>query len=539
MVTLRGPMEVRVRVLHCPDHPDVPVYPKPVQRLFLPGCRFDMNVMNAVGILRWGLCLQREEIRILLMGRGVQISTGEISYLSERFLAYFYLLHHSKYPVLVRLFESHGGAVLHIDGTEEKGSDVVFCAKEGMTGITVMADTIPSESVEHVTGFLEQYKENFGSPLVVVRDMSQILERCVTEVFPNVLQQICHFHFIKNLGKEVLRDLYSSLRRKVISTKMVPRLTDLKKVLRAEGRNAVETAELVWVRLAIEHLEYARDHAGGFPFKLGYHKLTKRTDDIHRLARKLMHVNCRRNIFVKELMTLDAHLMKVLDNEGIKEDARKLGFLEDWFEKVRQVLRLSRYGNHLKEGEAMGSEEMDVVEGRLEEMLDEIELEAQRLGGDYPKMASKMRKMIAVHRHELFVRVTDSNGNDVTFGRDNNSLERNHRWGRMHCRRRTGKSMTRREMDAHGALNAIFSNIFNETYVAKVLGDVKDLSTAFQQLDYREVRELLKKLQTLRRGHMLPVKDSKRGEFLKSLVETLEYGDASHGGINDWIAALS
>jgi len=75
--------------------------------------------------------------------------------------------------------------------------------------------------------------------------------------------------------------------------------------------------------------------------------------------------------------------------------------------------------------------------------------------------------------------------------------------------------------------------------VAKVLGDVKDLSTAFQQLDYREVRELLKKLQTLRRGHMLPVKDSKRGEFLKSLVETLEYGDASHGGINDWIAALS
>jgi len=91
VVTLRGPMDVRVRVLHCPDHPDIPVYPKPMRQLFLPGCRFDMNVMNAVGLLRWGLCLQREEIRVLLMGRGVKISTGEISYLSERFLAYFYL----------------------------------------------------------------------------------------------------------------------------------------------------------------------------------------------------------------------------------------------------------------------------------------------------------------------------------------------------------------------------------------------------------------------------------------------------------------
>ncbi|GCC10203.1 hypothetical protein IPdc08_00226 [archaeon] len=98
VVTLRSPMKVRVRVLHCPDHQEIYVYPKPMRRLFLPGCRFDMNVMNAVGLLRWGLCLQREEIQILLMDRGVTISTGEISYLSERFLVYFSLLHRSKYP---------------------------------------------------------------------------------------------------------------------------------------------------------------------------------------------------------------------------------------------------------------------------------------------------------------------------------------------------------------------------------------------------------------------------------------------------------
>jgi hypothetical protein len=532
-------MHTKVRMLHCPDHPDIPVYPKPMHKLFLPGCSFDMKVMIAVGLLRWTLCLQREEIRILLKGRGIKISTGEISYLSERFLAYFCLLHRSKYPEIARLFESMGGAVLHIDGTEEKGSRVVFCAKEGRTGITVMADTIPSESMEHVTGFLERYKEEFGPPLVVVRDMSQTLEKCATEVFLGVPQQICHYHFVKNLGKEVLRDLHSDLRRKVINTKMVPRLTELKKTLRQEGRNAMETAELLWVRLAIEHLEYARDHSGGFPFKLGYHELVERAKDVHRLARRLMLVNSQRNMFVEELMVMDAHIKRALDDEGVKADARRLKFLAAWFEKVREALRLSRPRNPLKEGESMGSEEMDAVERELRGVLDEIEVEARRLEGDYPKIASKMRKMVAEHRHELFVHVKDSKGRDVAFSRDNNFLERSYRWGRMHCRRRTGRSMTRREMDVHGALNAIFSNLFNELYVTEILGDVNDLGMAFQQIGYGEVREFLKELQRLRRGQFLPVKDSDRGELLESLVETLECGDASHARINEWVAALS
>ena len=160
------------------------------------------------------------------------------------------------------------------------------------------------------------------------------------------------------------------------------------------------------------------------PFKLGYHELIKRANDIHHLAKRLMHENCRRNMFVKELMVMDSHIAKALDRDSVNADARKLALLAVWFETVREVLRLSRSRNHLKEGEPMGSKELDAIECRLEEVLDEIELEARRLDGYYPKMAYKMRKIIAVHRHELFVHVTDSKGNDVSFSRDNNFLER-------------------------------------------------------------------------------------------------------------------
>ena len=430
--------------------------------------------------------------------------------------------------------------MLHIDGTEEKGSEVVFCAKEGRTGITVMADTLPVESEEHVTKFLKRYKNEFGSPLVAVRDMSQILKTCVDKVFPGVPHQICHFHFVKNLGKDVLQSPYFDLRRKVISAKMMPRLAELKKTLRSEGRNPVETAELFWVRLAIEHLEYARDHSAGFPFKLGYYELLERAEEVHRLAKRIMVVNSgQHNIFVKELMTMDSHIKRALDDETLTADARRVGVLASWFEKVREVLRLSRSKNPLEVGEPMGSEDLGSVEKRLDEALKEIDCEARLLSGDYPGFASKIGKRVAEYRHELFVHVKDNKGRDVSFSRDNNVLERGHRWGRMRCRRRTGRSMTRREMDSHGALNTIFSNLFNEIYVKEILGDVDDLVAAFQQLDYGDVRGFLKELRGKRMRGFLPVKESERGKVLESLVESLECDDVPYARINEWLAALS
>jgi len=59
----------------------------------LPWKTFDTKVMTAIGYLRWFFNYQREEIQLLLGARGVQISTGKISKLSEEFLLRFYTVH--------------------------------------------------------------------------------------------------------------------------------------------------------------------------------------------------------------------------------------------------------------------------------------------------------------------------------------------------------------------------------------------------------------------------------------------------------------
>ncbi|MCW3129158.1 MAG: hypothetical protein N2V75_03550 [Methanophagales archaeon] len=103
--------------------------------------------MIAVGLLRWFFNLQREEIQLLFAVRGTEISTGEISNLSEEFLLRFYALHRRYIPLIKALIEKKGGMVLHLDGTGESGDEIVFTGKDGKTGITLDAQIMPAESV--------------------------------------------------------------------------------------------------------------------------------------------------------------------------------------------------------------------------------------------------------------------------------------------------------------------------------------------------------------------------------------------------------
>jgi len=73
--------------------------------------------MIAIGFLRRLFNYQREEIQLLLEGRGIHISTGEISYLSEEFLLRFYVLHKKHSLKMMKLFEKNCGYILHLDGT--------------------------------------------------------------------------------------------------------------------------------------------------------------------------------------------------------------------------------------------------------------------------------------------------------------------------------------------------------------------------------------------------------------------------------------
>ncbi|EQD69221.1 MULE transposase, conserved domain protein, partial [mine drainage metagenome] len=175
----------------------------------------------AVGLLRFMLDYQREEIQILLESRGTRISTGEISNLSREFLLRFYCIHRRHMKDL-----DLDEYVLYLDGTGESGDEIVFMAKDGITRVTMDATNMPSESSDFITPFLQGVKDIFGSPLSVLRDMGNAIKESVSAVFPGILQIICHYHFVKDLGKNVFSS-YPDMRASMVATKALAAISEI------------------------------------------------------------------------------------------------------------------------------------------------------------------------------------------------------------------------------------------------------------------------------------------------------------------------
>ncbi|EQD76087.1 hypothetical protein B1B_01923, partial [mine drainage metagenome] len=105
----------------------------------------------------------------------ISISTGKISSLSKEFLLRFYCIHRRHMKDL-----DLGEYILHLDGTGESGDEIVFMAKDGLTGITMDATIMPSESSEYITPFLKEINDVFGDSVSVMRDMGIAIKESVS-----------------------------------------------------------------------------------------------------------------------------------------------------------------------------------------------------------------------------------------------------------------------------------------------------------------------------------------------------------------------
>lgn len=106
--------------------------------------------------------------------RNRPVPTTTILYLADRFLDGFAAVH---YAASERLrswrIERSGGYVLHLDGTCEAGSAVIFLLVESQTGLVLAAGKMATENSKDIAKLLEEVLSRFGRPLATVRDLSK------------------------------------------------------------------------------------------------------------------------------------------------------------------------------------------------------------------------------------------------------------------------------------------------------------------------------------------------------------------------------
>ena len=509
-----------------------------VNRICPSGYCFDSKVMIAVGLLRWFCNLQREEIQLLLVARGTPISTGEISNLSEEFLLRFYVLHRKHIPMMKIVFLRNGGIALHVDGTGEAGDEIVFSAKDGITGITLDAQIMPSESKKYLKPFLKKLHDSFGIPIVVVRDMSKQIRDAVSETYPTVLQLICHYHFVKNLGKILFKDQYETLRTFIVDTKILSQLAALKEKT-LKGNTSLDTlvmGERTWVALAVEYLLWPRKKTSGYPFVLPYFEIMTRAMNIKTWVKRIVQWNADHNCAVRTVLTFSEKIGEIHKTKQVMRQYYQIERIYGWFEEVRKILDVRR---HLS-GNGQKNEPMDIkkVTNRLKKTLDGIEHEAAGLDKIFHKASKTIAGQFQRHWDELFAEVHDKNGDIVEIVRHNGIEERSHRWSRMHMRRRTGRSKTTNDMAKYGGLLAVLSNLENKTYVEDVLSDVTDFVYEMQNVTSEEITDAKKLIKVHSRKRMVR-SDKVREELLRKFVDLLGNSEMRNdGSLEGWLYKL-
>ena len=530
-------MQFSIRFRHCKEHGtfDEPLM-SIVNRICPAGRSFDTKIMVAIGILRWSFNYQREEIKNILFSRGISISTGEISNLSEEFLVRFYAFHKRHVPQMKTIFEKNGGVRLHLDGTGEAGNEIVFMAKEGATGITLDAQTITTENKKYVKTFLQALKLLYGTPIVIVRDMSTQIRDAATDVFPGVMQQICHYHFVKNLGNLLFKANYAAFRKNVVNKRILSQLKQMKAdictTVCRDSENVLVVAEHKWITLAIEHLLICRERSSNYPFVLPYLEIMDRILGIKRLNSRIFEWNLSHNLDCQEIIEFSDKLESITSSADVNVQYANIKKIWSWFEKVRTILRV---GRHLSQNgcETTAPSNSQKMKEDLMVALSDIENESVARGRKLSRAAKQITNNCRQHADELFVEVIDHSGNVVEIVRDNNLEERGHRWSRMHIRRRTGRTRTTNEMAHYGALTAIFSNMENEIYVKEVLSDVKDFIRDMQDITREEIRKSRSLIKPYASKEMVR-SDVKRSEFLENFVALLEDGCS----VEDWVSKL-
>jgi len=438
--------------------------------------------MIAVGLIRWFLNMQREEIQLLLFGRGIEISTGEISNLSEEFLLRFYALHKRQNKIMKSIFDKKGGMIIHLDGTGEAGDDIVFTAIDGITGIKIESQIMPSESKETIIPFLSGIKNNFGNPIVVIRDLSRNIKEAASVVFNGVPHLICHYHFVANMGKLIFKEEYELLRNNIVKTRILAQFGYLKEKLSELNvyHNILVQAELKWAEIAIEHILMPRERLSGFPFVLPYYEILIRAIEIKKLLKKIIDWNAENKMAVSSVVEFYEKIEELVRAEDVKKHFLVLEKVWNWFEAVRKILDVSR---HLKDDKQKTYPKTAAdINNELRKLIEQIKNECNNCGAKINSISKIIFSECTEHWDELTREIKDKNGHDVNIFRHNGIAENNHRWSRMHTRRRTGRSRTTNDMAKYGALTAILSNLENEIYVNEVLTDVEDLFMKYYRL---------------------------------------------------------
>jgi hypothetical protein len=264
-----------------------------------PGAVYGYDLEVFIGLGRFVQKRQREQLRAKLeQVYGITLSSGEISHLTGRFVAHLEELHRLRAPALKQALDQDGGYPMHIDATGEDGRGTLFATYAGSRKWVLGSWKLGTERAELVLPCLRQTVALFGAPMAIMRDLGKAVTLAARDLAEELGLPIpilsCAFHFLKDVGKDLLTEGYYKLRELCRRFRLRSTLRTLARDLGRRLGAGTELADLrdkvqMWAESQSEHvlpdglqglatvralaqwtLDYCADGRHGFPFDVPY-----------------------------------------------------------------------------------------------------------------------------------------------------------------------------------------------------------------------------------------------------------------------------
>lgn len=508
-----GAFYAKETVLQCPN--DQAVFPSWQLRSLVPAqCTYGFDVIVEVGMALFVHCRNEQEIMKDLTAKNIFISEREIGYLGRKFVVYLALAHRESAGHLARSMTKKGGYILHVDGTCEGDSPNLFCGIDGISEIVLGSVKIPSERKELLVPFFQNIKEQYGKPIALVHDMGVGIVAAVEEVFPGIADFICHFHFLRDIGKDLLLEDYQNIIKQLRKhnvrallrqkARYFGRKTGSDSDVIADLKKSLENDELKmgYLKQIPAHATYMLIHWAfespsesrgyGFPFDRPHLEFYRRLKEIHHFLNKILdidlHDKARDNrpyIQVKQLLD------EVLGDQELKESAESLEDKAKVFDQLREALRIA-----LPEGKNglndIGDEsDIKSIEKKVTEFREWLESDEKRKQ-TYSKMIGQLDKYWEKLFADPLVINTSEGQIIIAPQRTNNMMERFLRGEKRRSRKKSGTASLSKTLKTILADTPLVRNLEKEQYCKIILNGCSTLAERFSQIDEKMVREKLR-----------------------------------------------
>lgn len=493
-------LETQTSCKHCPQ-----VYRSDELRALTPHRgKFGFDVIEAIGRALFVHCRNEMEIQAELAIRNIPISTSEISFLGKRFIVYLLLAHIECQEQLKQAMQTRGGYILHMDGTCEGDSPHLFSCMDEISNIVLGNRKMPTEDSQFIVPLLQDLKAAYGNPVALVHDMGGAILKAVTTVFPGIPDYICHFHFLRDLGKDLFSVEYRAIRRitrsysiraklnkiskqlKTVISDDKPLSDSLKTYLQDEGRSRCPKEKLdhrVTAYLLVAWILESRSasHGFGFPFDQPHLDFYLRLQEAYPALKQLKE----KGVLRLPLITLSRMLQDAALAKMVLRIQEKISI----FEALRKAMRIACPENNRGLNDE-GDDDIKTIKGRVEKFRHSAIVTALASGDiGYRKMVNQIDK----YWDKLFTapiqQETPAGSITIQPQRTNNLLEQSFRFLKRDGRKKSGQHSLSKALKGMLADTPLVRNLSNPDYMAIVLKGKEDLASRFADVDIQQVRK--------------------------------------------------